>query len=105
MKALAGKTPQPTPTLSQSKTDALERLSNLRKACLARDRYRCAISRKFDTREAQNRYKRHGRDLKDDDGKSLLPERDNMAHLEVAHIIPHSIKSVTSEAGELKLVR
>jgi hypothetical protein len=42
--------------------------------------------------------------LKDDDGKSLLEERDNMAFLEVAHIIPHSLMSLTSEEGEWRLV-
>jgi hypothetical protein len=42
--------------------------------------------------------------LKDDDGKSLLPERDNMAFLEVAHIIPHSLMPVTGEEGEWRRV-
>lgn len=48
------------------------------------------IGRKFDAQEAQNRYRRNGADLKNDDGKSLLPEPDIMAYLETAHIIPHS---------------
>lgn len=108
MKALAGKTPQPSPALSQSKEHdtigTLERLSNLRKACLVRDRYRCVISRKFDAEEAENRYKRDGEDVKDDAGNSLMPERDNMAFLEVAHIIPQSIKSITSKEAESNLV-
>jgi hypothetical protein len=43
--------------------------------------------------------------VKDDDGKSLLPERDTMAYLEVAHIIPHSLKSFTGDGGDRKLVR
>jgi hypothetical protein len=42
--------------------------------------------------------------LKDDDGKSLLDERDNMAFVEVAHIIPHSLMSLTTEEGEWRLV-
>jgi hypothetical protein len=109
VKALAVKTPQPTPALSHSRTPEAtigtpQRVSNLRQACLIRDRHRCVISRKFDAQEGQRRYKRDGPNLKDDDGKSLLEERDNMAFLEVAHIIPHSLMSLTSEEGEWRLV-
>ncbi|KAH1447010.1 hypothetical protein KXW65_003720 [Aspergillus fumigatus] len=108
LKALAVKTPQPTPALSHSRTPEAtvgtpQRVSNLRRACLKRDRHRCVISRRFDAQEGQKRYKRDGLNLKDDDGKSLLPERDNMAFLEVAHIIPHSLMSLTSEADEWRL--
>ncbi|OJJ50041.1 hypothetical protein ASPZODRAFT_1093094 [Penicilliopsis zonata CBS 506.65] len=107
LKALAVKTPQPTPASSQSKTPETaigtpQRVSNLRQACLIRDRHRCVITRKFDAQEAQKRYKRDRRNIKDDDGLSLLPERDAMAYLEVAHIIPHSLMSVTGE-GEWRL--
>lgn len=42
--------------------------------------------------------------MKDDDGETLLPERDTMAFLEVAHIIPHSLMSLTDVEGEPKLV-
>jgi hypothetical protein len=109
VKALAVKTPQPTPALSHSRTPEAtigtpQRVSNLRRACLERDRHRCVISRRFDAQEGQKRYKQDGLNLKDDDGKSLLPERDNMAFLEVAHIIPHSLMSLTSEADEWRLV-
>ncbi|KAL4931876.1 uncharacterized protein BDV17DRAFT_227681 [Aspergillus undulatus] len=110
LKALAAKTPQPTPASSRSKLHEIaigtpQRVSNLRKDCLRRDRHRCVISRKFDAQEAQNRYKRDGRDVKDDDGKSLLPERDIMAYLEVAHIMPHSLRSITSGGSEGRLIR
>ncbi|RAL03626.1 uncharacterized protein BO80DRAFT_289179 [Aspergillus ibericus CBS 121593] len=108
LKALAAKTPQPTPSRSKPHEAAIgtpQRVSNLRKLCLGRDRHRCVISRKFDAQEAQNRYKRDGRDVKDDDGKSLLPERDIMAYLEVAHIIPHSLNSITSGGSEGRLIR
>ncbi|CBF77053.1 hypothetical protein AN4657.2 [Aspergillus nidulans FGSC A4] len=109
LKALAAKTPQPTPASSRSKLHELaigtpQRVSNLRKDCLRRDRHRCVISRKFYAQEAQNRYKRDGRDVKDDDGKSLLPERDIMAYLEVAHIMPHSLRSITSGGSEGRLL-
>ncbi|KAL3429313.1 hypothetical protein BDV09DRAFT_180610 [Aspergillus tetrazonus] len=108
LKASAGKTPQPTPALSRSTTSKVaigtpKRVSNLRKSCLIRDWYRCVVTRRFDAQEAQSRYKRDGQDVKDDDGKSLLPERDTMAYLEVAHIIPHSLKSLTGEGGDRKL--
>ncbi|PWY87486.1 hypothetical protein BO70DRAFT_195455 [Aspergillus heteromorphus CBS 117.55] len=110
LKALAVKTPQSTPDLSHSRTPSTaigtpQRVSNLRRACLVRDRHRCVITRKFDAQEAQTRYKRDGRNVKDDDGKSLLPERDTMAYLEVAHIIPHSLMSLTSEDGEWRLIQ
>lgn len=103
------KTPQSTPAISHSKTPDVsigtpQRVSNLRRDCLRRDRHRCVVTRKFDAQEAQVRYKRDGRDVKDDDGKSLLPERDTMAYLEVAHIIPHSLMSLTSEEGEWRIV-
>ncbi|PWY81598.1 hypothetical protein BO94DRAFT_443735, partial [Aspergillus sclerotioniger CBS 115572] len=109
LKALAVKTPQPTPALSDSRTpenaiSTPQRVSNLRRDCLTRDRHRCIISRKFDAEEGQRRYKRDKQNLKDDDGKSLLLERDRMAFFEVAHIIPHSLMSPTSEDGEWKLV-
>ncbi|KAE8150581.1 hypothetical protein BDV25DRAFT_108046 [Aspergillus avenaceus] len=109
LKALAGKTPQPTPALShvrtpETATGTPQRVSNLRRDCLTRDRHRCVITRKFDAQEGQNRYKRDGQNVRDDDGKSLLPERDRMAYLDVAHIIPHSLMSLTSEEGERRLV-
>ncbi|KAL4812548.1 hypothetical protein BDW67DRAFT_169922 [Aspergillus spinulosporus] len=108
LKASAGKTPQPTPALSRSTTSegaigTPQRVSTLRKSCLIRDRYRCVITRKFDAQEAQIRYKRDRRNTKDDDGKPLLPERDTMAYLEVAHIIPHLLKPLTGEGGDRKL--
>ncbi|GCB28283.1 hypothetical protein AAWM_11168 [Aspergillus awamori] len=87
VKALAGKTPQPTAALSRSTTADVaigtpQRVSNLHKSCLIRDRYRCVITGKFDAQEAQTRYKRDRRDVKNDDGKPQLPERDTMAYLE-----------------------
>ena len=49
-----------------------QRLSNLRRDCLIRDRHRCVISHKFDIRERKERAKQDGDDAKDDDGR-LLP--------------------------------
>jgi hypothetical protein len=46
-----------------------QRLSSLRKACLIRGRYRCVVSRRFDTTEAVNRYNAFGDDAKDDEVK------------------------------------
>ncbi|KAL4747393.1 hypothetical protein BDW72DRAFT_206485 [Aspergillus terricola var. indicus] len=87
LKASAGRTPQPTPTLSWSTPTEVaigtpQRIANLRKTCLIRDRHRCVITRRFDAQEAQTRYKKDGGKVKDDDDKSLLPERDTMAYLE-----------------------
>ncbi|OGM50804.1 hypothetical protein ABOM_000676 [Aspergillus bombycis] len=97
LKASAVKTPQPTPAPSHCETaiGTLQRLSTLRRDCLRRDRHRCVITRKFDAQEAESRYEKDGRNLKDDDGKSLLPECDTIAYLEVAHIITHSLMSLT----------
>lgn len=109
VESLAVKTPQLTPALSHPRTPEAtigtpQRVSTSRQACLIRDRHRCIISRKSNAQEGQRRYKRDGSNLKDDDGKSLLEERDNMAFLEVAHIIPHSLMSLTSEENEWGLV-
>lgn len=59
------------------------------------------IGRKFDAQEARNRYRRNGPDVKNDDGKSPLPEPDIMAYLEIPHIILHSFKSITVSAKEM----
>ncbi|PWY94840.1 hypothetical protein BO94DRAFT_285906 [Aspergillus sclerotioniger CBS 115572] len=111
LKSLAAKTPQPTPAslsrldLSGSAIGTPQRVSNLRKSCLTRDRHRCVVTRKFDVKEAEMRYKIVGEDVEDDDGKRLVEEADNTAYLEVAHIIPHSLMSHGDIAGESKLVR
>ena len=62
------------------------------------------ISRKFDRREAERRLKQDGEDCTDDDGNLLRMEsHDRFQFLEVAHILPHSLTSVTSE--DMDLVR
>ncbi|KAI2838196.1 hypothetical protein CBS147321_10996 [Aspergillus niger] len=109
LKSLAAKTPQPTPAslsrldLSGSAIGTPQRVSNLRKSCLTRDRHRCVVTRKFDIREAEMRYKIDGENVKDDDGKPLVEEAENTAYLEVAHIIPHSLMSHSDIEGESKL--
>lgn len=112
VKALASKTPYNTPgplsRLQLSEGGGIgtpQRLKSLRDDCLKRDRHRCVVTRKFSVREAQERFEKDGDNLKDDDGESLLPERNEMAYLEVAHIFPHSLMSLTSNGGEQKLVR
>lgn len=110
VKALATKTPQPTPAslsraqISEAGVGTPQRISTLRRDCLLRDRHRCVVTRKFDIRAAEDRLAKDGTDPKDDDGGSLLPESDTMAFLEVAHIIPHSFMPLTSIDGEPKLV-
>ncbi|KAL8364626.1 hypothetical protein RB595_003762 [Gaeumannomyces hyphopodioides] len=102
LKAVSGKTPQPTPTThsaaqralgsasSQSFAGTPARVSALRGTCLVRDRHRCVISRKFDKAEALKRSKHaQGGDALDDDGVPLEP--DNLMFLEIAHTLPHSL--------------
>ncbi|BCR99988.1 HNH endonuclease signature motif containing protein [Aspergillus luchuensis] len=109
LKALATKTPQPTPASvsrlmsSEPAIGTPQRVSNLRHLCLVRDRHRCVITRKFDALEGEARYNIHGDQLTDDEGNSLLPESSDMALLEVAHIIPHSLMSLSNIEGEPKL--
>ncbi|KAL8325989.1 hypothetical protein RB597_009008 [Gaeumannomyces tritici] len=67
LKAVSNKTPQPSPItnsavqraqgsdLPQAFVGTPERVSTLRGTCLVRDRYRCVISRKFDTTEGRKR--------------------------------------------------
>jgi hypothetical protein len=59
VKALAVKTPQPTPALSHSRTPEAtigtpQRVSTLRQACLIRDRHRCVISRNSMPKKARD---------------------------------------------------
>lgn len=106
LKASTKKTPQPTPASHSAvmKTQRQghifsgtpERLANLRGACLIRDRYRCVISRRFDSAEALKRSRRPGgwNEALDQDGAPLLGQK--FARLEVAHIIPHSLTQLNS---------
>ena len=111
MKALAAKIPQHTPAsfsraqVSEAGIGTPQRVSTLRRDCLLRDRHKCVVTRKFDIQEAEDRLAKDGTNFKDDDGESLLPESDAMAFLEVAHVIPHSLMSLTSIDGDPKLVR
>ena len=109
MKASTKRTPQPSPaTLSEiqsphSSVGTSQRLANLRRDCLTRDRYRCVISRTFDDGEAIRRVARDGdEEARDEDGNLLKNEDGIFAPLEVAHIIPHSLTAVRS--GKLELV-
>lgn len=68
-------------------------MSELRGACLIRDRHRCVISRRFDADEVAKRTKRSGDEAKDDDG-NLLRDEPQFESLEVAHILPHALTKV-----------
>ncbi|KKZ68811.1 hypothetical protein EMCG_05600 [[Emmonsia] crescens] len=110
MKAAGRKTPQPTPaSLSASSIENVvgtpARLSTLRRDCLTRDHNRCVVTRSFNLTEAAGRLEqtRDPSDLKDDDGQPLIFEHGQLAQLEVAHIIPHSIMSATTVDGQLQL--
>ncbi|KAI0140429.1 hypothetical protein GGR57DRAFT_426175 [Xylariaceae sp. FL1272] len=110
VKASTKKTPQPSPALHSAVQEAQGRggqqyvgtsvrLSVLRRDCLIRDRHRCVISRAFDVTEAMNRV-RNPDGARDDEGN--LIEEDELApiHLEVAHILPHSLTKM-NQRGEL----
>ncbi|KAK3942059.1 hypothetical protein QBC46DRAFT_362907 [Diplogelasinospora grovesii] len=70
------------------------RLSTLRDTCLTRDHHRCVISRRYDTREWIKRYRKDGRNAKDDDGKILDPNE--LSGIQVAHILPHALTKADS---------
>nr|XP_001390780.2 hypothetical protein ANI_1_264044 [Aspergillus niger CBS 513.88]XP_001395751.2 hypothetical protein ANI_1_824104 [Aspergillus niger CBS 513.88] len=107
LRASSVKTPQPTPaSLSAIQTSTPSgtpyRVSILRKSCLVRDRYRCVISRKFDKSEARKRFEQYGEDCKDDEGIELKNESsDRFQFLEVAHILPHCLTTVSSGDADL----
>jgi hypothetical protein len=83
-------------------TGTPSRVASLRAECLERDRHRCVISHVFDYAEAKKRYQLQGRnEAKDDDGNLLKYERNTFAPLEVAHILPHSLMSVTNAKSPL----
>ncbi|KAL8337065.1 hypothetical protein RB601_008526 [Gaeumannomyces tritici] len=103
LKSASNKTPQPSPithsavqraqgsaALPQSVAGTPDRISALRGTCLVRDRHRCVISRKFDTNEGQRRYRTAQAGIvRDDDGLPIGAH--DFRHLEVAHILPHSL--------------
>ncbi|KAF5865343.1 hypothetical protein ETB97_004153 [Aspergillus alliaceus] len=63
--------------------------------------YAPELSRKFDRAEAKERLEKN-ENSRDDDGILLKNQRsDQFEYLEVAHIIPHSLATVTSEESEL----
>lgn len=109
VRASTRKTPQPSPAAVsdlqslQSFSGTTQRLATLRRDCLTRDRHRCVISRSFDRDEARRRVARDGtQKAQDDDGFPLSNESNIFATLEVAHIIPHSLMTLSS--GEYELV-
>jgi hypothetical protein len=110
VKASTKKTPWPSPALHSAVQEAQGqggqqyvgtpgRLRTLRQDCLIRDRHRCMISLRFDIGEAKKRWKEGN--PQDDDGALLQDNQFAFAHLEVAHIIPHSI---TKANRDTKLV-
>ncbi|EPE06821.1 hypothetical protein F503_03248 [Ophiostoma piceae UAMH 11346] len=108
LKASTRRTPQPSPAYHSAVLRAQggaapafvgtsERLSALRGTCLVRDRFRCVVSRRFSANEWIERVNKHGDDACDDDGNLLL-EEDQFDHLEVAHILPHSLTRANANA-------
>ncbi|KAI9751413.1 MAG: hypothetical protein M4579_006078 [Chaenotheca gracillima] len=78
---------------SHSQLGTPHRLAALRRRCLARDRHRCVITRRFDDNELFERTELD-RDAKDDEGNRLSDlAEDEFDSLEVAHIIPHAMNA------------
>ncbi|KAM0365043.1 hypothetical protein ACHAPK_009946 [Fusarium culmorum] len=109
LKASTKKTPQPSPASplavlspqAHGFAGSLERIANLRGACLIRDRYRCVVSNNFDHAEALKRFdsERHGQgEACDQDGQPLAGQQ--FRPLEVAHILPNSFTQLDSR-GEI----
>lgn len=101
LRASSGKTPQLSPAIHSAIqraqggsarffTGTPEREAGLRRDCLVRDRYRCVITRRFDSEEANKRLEKDGDEATDDDGMPLANEV-VFERLEVAHILPHSL--------------
>jgi hypothetical protein len=107
VKALAKKTPQPTPAafsaIQLPLNPSTTRVATLRRDCLIRDRYRCVISRVFDRNEAIRRTVLDRDNAKDNDNNLLKDEDKAVGFLEVAHILPHSIMSYNA-SDETELV-
>ena len=62
------------------------------------------ISHKFDIREGRERARRDGDNAEDDDGQPLKHDKEGAEFLEVAHILPHSLTSLTACGGGSQLV-
>ncbi|KLJ09675.1 hypothetical protein EMPG_14904 [Blastomyces silverae] len=112
LKASGQQTPQPSPAhLSAIQraqrgthefTGTPDRISVLRGSCLIRDRHRCVISRRFDQREAIIRVAEHHDNAQDDEGNPLRGQL--YSHLEVAHILPHSLTQTNAALMILNMV-
>jgi hypothetical protein len=105
VRASSAKTPQPTPSSLSSiqastPTGTLRRVSGLRQICLERDQHRCVISNSFDLKEADRRYELEGDNYKDDAGNFLRDEH-SFEFLEVAHILPHCLTTVSPGDADL----
>ncbi|KAK4154842.1 hypothetical protein C8A00DRAFT_42457 [Chaetomidium leptoderma] len=105
IKATTRQTPQPSPAFHSAVqriqgggefAGTPDRLSALRGACLIRDRHRCVVSRSFDWVEADRRFRRDAGNARDDDGALLEPTP--LDHLEVAHILPHSLTKLGKDS-------
>ncbi|KAK3296222.1 uncharacterized protein B0H64DRAFT_432815 [Chaetomium fimeti] len=89
LRASALKTLQLSPSVPD-RIGTPERIADLRTDCLARDRHRCVVSRRFDIGEAAERSSKSGAMAEDDDGRRLVDDT-RFAKLEVAHPLPRSI--------------
>ncbi|KAL8366258.1 hypothetical protein RB595_004840 [Gaeumannomyces hyphopodioides] len=108
LKTVANRTPQPSPmthsALQRAQGSAFPedvvgtptRISTLRGECLLRDKHRCVISRKFDMNEGHKRHQATQGNATDDDGEPIMSN--GVEHLEVAHILPHSLVDASADS-------
>ncbi|KAK3372687.1 hypothetical protein B0H63DRAFT_497069 [Podospora didyma] len=94
----SGKTPQLPPLVHSAILRAQGgETRNPRGECLIRDQHHCVISRQFDLEEAKKRFEA-------DDGDPLMTADSKFAHLEVAHILPHSLTKPPSKKAALDIL-
>ncbi|RMD44392.1 hypothetical protein DV735_g621, partial [Chaetothyriales sp. CBS 134920] len=108
LRAASNRTPRASPQglpnfeSVENLTGTPSRLASLRRDCLIRDRHRCVISRAFDEDEGDRRIKEAGiEEARDDEGIRFGDQQTSFDFLEVAHILPHSLMSVTTANPEL----
>jgi hypothetical protein len=82
----------------------IQRLLNLRRDCLIRDRHRYIISYKFNIREEKERTKRDNNNIKDNDGQLLKHDRKGAEFLEVVYILPYSLTLLIAYSGGSQLI-
>ncbi|KAI9651905.1 MAG: hypothetical protein M1829_002110 [Trizodia sp. TS-e1964] len=106
LRAVGGKTPVLSPIFSPEPSIARvgtgKRPSSLQEQVAMRDRHRCAISGAFSSAEWEARSEVDGLNAADDDGVLFTNFNHlDLAPMETAHIIPHSIGARVGKSNQL----